>query len=109
MPCPPGFVPVAKVDQATGVWAGQVVATREKPPCAAQPREVGQLARGEHRLDDLRFEPIQPDHDDLLDGRSLPEGLRPLQPGHLPGYPSRLIPGHTSPTDASFASPRRGC
>jgi hypothetical protein len=32
MPCPPGFVPVANVDQATGVWAGLVVATREKPP-----------------------------------------------------------------------------
>ena len=34
MPCPPGFVPVAKVDHATGVCAGVVVATRENAPSA---------------------------------------------------------------------------
>jgi hypothetical protein len=34
MPCPPGFTPVAKVDHATGVWAGVVVPRREYPPCA---------------------------------------------------------------------------
>ena len=33
MPRLPGFTPVAKVDQVTGVWAG-VVATREYPPDA---------------------------------------------------------------------------
>ena len=32
MPWPPGFIPVANVDQATGVWAGEVVATRASPP-----------------------------------------------------------------------------
>jgi hypothetical protein len=34
MPCPPGFVPVANVDHATGVCAGRVVATRANPPCS---------------------------------------------------------------------------
>ena len=34
MPWPPGLVPVANVDQATGVWAGRVVATRRIPPCS---------------------------------------------------------------------------
>jgi hypothetical protein len=35
------LVPVAKVDQATGVWAGQVVAIRERPPLDASRAKFG--------------------------------------------------------------------
>src|SRR5687768_15322481 len=41
IPCPPGFVPVAKVDYATGVCAGKVVATREYPPDARRRARFG--------------------------------------------------------------------
>src|SRR5262245_11422167 len=41
MPWPPGLVPVAKVDQATGVWAGCVVATRAKPPRSRSRARLG--------------------------------------------------------------------
>src|SRR6516162_2210608 len=41
MPWPPGLVPVANVDQATGVWAGRVVATREYPPCSLSRARFG--------------------------------------------------------------------
>ena len=70
MPWPPGLVPVAKVDHATGVCAGVVVATRENAP-SAQALEVGQFSRGEHRLDDRRLKPVKPDHDHLLQGQAL--------------------------------------
>ena len=70
MPCPPGFVPVAKVDHATGVCAGVVVATRENAP-SAQPLEVRQFSRGEHCLDDRRLKPVKPDHDHLIQGHAL--------------------------------------
>ena len=72
MPWPPGFVPVANVDQATGVWAGRVVATRRKPPLLPQPRQVRQLARLEQPRDDPGLQPIQADDDDLLDDSNLP-------------------------------------
>src|SRR5262249_12884969 len=41
MPWPPGLTPVANVDQATGVCAGRVVATREYPPCSLSRARLG--------------------------------------------------------------------
>jgi hypothetical protein len=40
-PCPPGFIPVAKVDHATGVWAGYVVSHRAYPPAARRRARLG--------------------------------------------------------------------
>ena len=48
---------------------------------AAQAIEVGQLTRGEHRLDDGRLKPVKPDHDHLLQGQVLP-GPGCLGTGH---------------------------
>ena len=41
MPCPPGSSPVMKVDQATGLCGGMVVASDEKPPLAARRARPG--------------------------------------------------------------------
>ena len=41
MPWPPGFVPVANVDHATGVCAGVVVANRAEPPDARRRARCG--------------------------------------------------------------------
>ena len=74
MPCPPGFVPVAKVDHATGVSAGEVVATRANPPCARSRRRFGSSPAASMPPDDLGLEPIEPDDDDALHDQVLPVG-----------------------------------
>ena len=71
MPCPPGLVPVANVDQATGVWAGRVVPTRVKPPRSASRARLGKLASREQSRNDSGLQSIQTNDDDLLDGSVL--------------------------------------
>ena len=72
MPCPPGLVPVANVDQATGVWAGRVVATRANPPCSLSRARLGSWSCFEQPRDDAGVQTIQTDDDDLLDDSNLP-------------------------------------
>ena len=45
IPCPPGLVPVANVDHATGVCAGYVVRTREYPPSSRRRARFGSSPR----------------------------------------------------------------
>ena len=71
MPCPPGFVPVANVDHATGVWAGRVVATRANPPWSLSRARLGSWPASSS-LDDRGLQTIQTDDDDLLDDANLP-------------------------------------
>ncbi len=49
MPCSPGPVPVAKLDQATGDWGGLLVASGAKLPISARRPKFGRLPSSIHR------------------------------------------------------------
>ena len=52
IPCPRGSSPVMKVDQATGLWGGMVVASGVDPPEAARASKWGMrpAARSRERI-----------------------------------------------------------
>src|SRR4051812_46570197 len=60
MPWPPGFTPVAKVDQATGVCAGVVVAISLKPPRAVKRARFGSSPRASRRRTIFGSRPSRP-------------------------------------------------
>ena len=60
MPCPPGFIPVAKVDHATGVCAGRVVATRVNPPCSFSRARLGSWFASSSRVTMTVSSPSKP-------------------------------------------------
>ena len=63
MPCPPGFMPVTKLDHATGLCGGVDVPSGWKRALVAQPREVRHLAARDQALEDHRIHPVDADHE----------------------------------------------
>src|ERR1035438_3912853 len=97
MPWPPAFIPVMRLDHATGLWGGMLVVKRRKEPSCASRAKLGILpsARSEdavassiHTRDEIgpRYRTLG-----WNAGRQTPEGAFLRQPGEVGHFALRQI------------------